>query len=259
MEGTVFFCSYDLELTATGDPGSEGTWSRIRLTLTTTKGGHTVTDTVPSAVLAEIVGTAKIQPGQTLRAPFASGLRFPDYSLDHATDGAHVAEWEIQYATGREVRSAFYRVDCREPLPPTGPPAGRYALISIDGIAVPAWSRYYQVAADTLEFYADTTVSGREYQMDRNGGVYMATTYQRKYRMIHRDTLAFQRSGGPDVPSLQQRYVRKGTSLEYQDNGYAPIRWRYDPVVPPANMPRFRRVTLLPLAARAPSAVESSP
>jgi hypothetical protein len=259
-EGNTFFCSYDVQLTATGEAGSEGVWSRVRFTLTTSKGGHTVRDTVSGGVLAEIVGTARIQPGQTLRAPLASGFRFPNNSLDNASEGAHSAEWEIQYVTGREVRSAFYRVVCREPLPPTGPPAGRYALVSIDGTLVPAWSRYYQVAADTLEFYADTTVSGREYQMNRDGGVYMSTTYRRKYRFLHRDTLAFQRSGGPDLAGLQQRYVRKSTSLVYEDNaGFATIRWRYDPVIPPADLPRLGRVTLLPLAPRAPTAAASSP
>jgi hypothetical protein len=250
-EGNTFRCSYEVQLTATGSEGSEGVWATVRRTMVTTRGGHWVSDTVSGKELASLVGTDRIRPGQTLRAQLLSGFIFPSNSVENAADGAHEATWDILYLTGGELRSTQYTMRCHEPAPPAGPPAGRYALVSINGTPVPAWGRSFQIAADTLEFYADTTYSGRAYPISSTSGQYLSVTARRKYQILSRDTLALQRVGGAEVGA--QRVVRKGTSLVYVDSmGWPAIRWRYDPVAGPASVSHMAQMPLLPLVPRIP-------
>lgn len=250
-EGTTFSCAYEVQLSATGGSGSEGVWSALRRTMVTTKGRYSVSDTASGEAVAEMVGSNRIRQGETLRAQLLSGFRFPNNSLDNPADGEHTATWEIDYVTGGEVRSTSYSIQCREPLPLTEPLAGRYALVSINGVPVPTWSRNYQVAADTLEFYADTTVSGRAYEIDRDSRTHLFRTLRRKYRILSRDTISLQREGGPDLEQAQLRMVRKGASLVYVDSsGWPTFRWRYDPVVVPTNASHLARMPILLLAPR---------
>lgn len=250
-EGTTFSCAYEVQLTAAGSPGSEGVWSALRRTMVTTKAQYSVSDTASGEAVAEMVGSNRIRPGETFRAQLLSGFRFPNNSLDNPADGDHTATWEIDYVTGGQVRSTSYSMQCRDPLPLTEPLAGRYALVSINGNPVPTWNRNYQIAADTLEFYADTTVSGRAYSIDEFSRTHLFRTIRRKYRVLSRDTFTLQRSGGPDVEGLQERFVRKGASLVHVDSTRgSTFRWRYDPVVVPTDASHLAQRPILPLAPR---------